>query len=112
MLGTGDGTADEANAVTLEISALQYFPWLIAEAERAIARRELMPGRYIRVRNMAEQSAPGGDILAVAAAMQISAPRTSRRSTRAASTAATSTSAARTRSPATSAASASPTTTR
>ena len=30
-----------------------------------------MPGRYIRVRNMAEQSAPGGDILAVAAAMQI-----------------------------------------
>jgi hypothetical protein len=62
---------DEANAVTLEISALQYFPWLIAEAERAIDRRELMPGRYIRVRNMAEQSAPGGDILAVAAAMQI-----------------------------------------
>jgi hypothetical protein len=71
---TGAGAArcfDEANAVTLEISALQYFPWLIAEAERAIDRRELMPGRYIRVRNMAEQSAPGGDILAVAAAMQI-----------------------------------------
>jgi hypothetical protein len=62
---------DEARAVTLEISALQYFPWLIGEAERAIARRELMPGRYIRVRNMAEQSAPGGDILAVAAAMQV-----------------------------------------
>jgi hypothetical protein len=69
-----DGSArrfDEVNAVTLEISALQYFPWLIAEAERAIDRRELMPGRYIRVRNMEEQSAPGGDILAVAAAMQI-----------------------------------------
>ena len=62
---------NEANAVTLEISALQYFPWLIAEAEQAIERRELMPGRYIRVRNMAEQSAPGEDILAVAAAMQI-----------------------------------------
>jgi hypothetical protein len=62
---------DDANAVTLEISALQYFPWLVAEAKQAIARRELMPGRYIRVRNMAEQSAPGGDILAVAAAMQI-----------------------------------------
>ena len=30
-----------------------------------------MPGRYIRVRNIAEQSAPGEDILAVAAAMQI-----------------------------------------
>ncbi len=62
---------EEACAVTLEISALQYFPWLVSEAERAIARRELMPGRYIRVRNMAEQSAPGGDILAVAAAMQV-----------------------------------------
>ena len=64
-------TFNEANAVTLEISALQYFPWLIAEAEHAIKCRELMPGRYVRVRNMAEQSAPGGDILAVAAAMQI-----------------------------------------
>jgi hypothetical protein len=73
VLGSAAKTAGfcEANAVTLEISALQYFPWLIAEAKRAIARRELMPGRYIRVRNMAEQSAPGGDILAVAAAMQI-----------------------------------------
>ncbi len=67
-----DGMAfNEANAVTLEISALQYFPWLIAEAERAIERRELMPGRYIRVRNIAEQSAPGEDILAIATAMQI-----------------------------------------
>jgi hypothetical protein len=73
LLGSGEEAtrSNEANAVTLEISALQYFPWLIAEAERAIARRELMPGRFIRVRNMAEQSAPGGDILAVAAAMQI-----------------------------------------
>ena len=64
-------TFDEKHAVTLEISALQYFPWLIAEAEQAIARRELMPGRYIRVRNMAEQTAPGDDVLAIAAAMQI-----------------------------------------
>ncbi|HET6476226.1 MAG TPA: hypothetical protein VFH93_09140 [Thermoleophilia bacterium] len=62
---------NEANAVTLEISALQYFPWLIAEAKQAIERRELMPGRYIRVRNIAEQSAPGEDILAIATAMQI-----------------------------------------
>ena len=58
-------------AVTLEISALQYFPWLIAEAKQAIERRELMPGRYIRVRKMKEQEADNGDILAVAAAMQI-----------------------------------------
>jgi len=64
-------TFDEARAVTLEISALQYFPWLIDQARQAIERRELMPGRYIRVRNIAEQSAPGEDILAVAAAMQI-----------------------------------------
>ena len=58
-------------AVTLEISALQYFPWLIAEARQAIEQGELMPGRYIRVRKMKEQEADNGDILAVAAAMQI-----------------------------------------
>jgi hypothetical protein len=71
LLGAEVRPVDTTNAVTLEISALQYFPWLIAEAEHAIAHRELMPGRYIRVRNMAEQSGPGGDILAVAAAMQL-----------------------------------------
>ena len=59
------------NAVTLEISALQYFPWLIAQAKRAIQKQELMPGRYIRVRNMAEQTADQGDTLAMAAGMQI-----------------------------------------
>ncbi len=57
-------------AVTLEISALQYFPFLISEAKQAIERQELMPGRFIRVRKMKEQAADG-DILAVAAAMQI-----------------------------------------
>jgi hypothetical protein len=57
--------------VTLEISALQYFPWLIAEARQAIQKKELMPGRYIRVRNMQEQSRDNGDILATAAAVQI-----------------------------------------
>ena len=62
---------DEKFAVTLEISALQYFPFLIAEARQAIERGELMPGRYIRVRKMKEQEADNGDILAVAAAMQI-----------------------------------------
>ena len=59
------------NAVTLEISALQYFPWLIAEARKAIENQDLMPGRYIRVRNMKEQCEDNGDILATAAAMQI-----------------------------------------
>ena len=62
---------DETKAVTLEISALQYFPWLIAEAKQAIEHQELMPGRYIRVRRMKEQERDQGDILAVAAAMQI-----------------------------------------
>ena len=57
-------------AVTLEISALQYFPYLIAQARQAIDKRELMPGRYIRVRRMKEQ-VEDHDILAVAAAMQI-----------------------------------------
>jgi len=57
-------------AVTLEISALQYFQWVIAAARRAIADRSLMPGRWIRVRNMKEQEADG-DLAAVAAAMAI-----------------------------------------
>jgi hypothetical protein len=61
---------NERNAVTLEISALQYFPWLIAEARQSIEKGQLMPGRYIRVRNMKEQ-VQDDDILAVAAAMQI-----------------------------------------
>jgi len=67
----GETKIDLEKAVTLEISALQYFPWLIAEAKKAIANKELMPGRYIRVRNMKEQSADDGDIMATAAAMQI-----------------------------------------
>ena len=58
-------------AVTLEISAYQYFPWLITQARQAIAQGELMPGRYIRVRKMKESEADDGDLLAVAAAMQI-----------------------------------------
>jgi hypothetical protein len=58
-------------AVTLEISAYQYFPWLIAEAKQSIANGELMPGRFIRVRRMKESEADDGDMLAVAAAMQI-----------------------------------------
>jgi len=65
------GTAvDDSYRVTLEISALQFFPWLISEARRAIERRELMPGRFIRVRAMKEQEA-AGDLLAVAAGMKI-----------------------------------------
>lgn len=59
-------------AVTLEVSALQYFPWLIAEAKRSIEKQELMPGRYIRVRFMKEQEAQNdGELTAMAAGMNI-----------------------------------------
>jgi len=73
ILGEGAGRSDvnQHNAVTLEISALQFFPWLIAEAKRAIEKKDLMPGRFIRVRNMKEQTEDNGDTLAVAAAMQV-----------------------------------------
>jgi hypothetical protein len=64
-------TFDEAHAVTLEISAFQYFPWLITEARQAIEKKEIMPSRYIRVRKMKEQEGDQGDTLAVAAAMQV-----------------------------------------
>jgi hypothetical protein len=57
-------------AVTLEISAYQYFPWLINIAKKAIAEGSLVPGRFIRVRKMKEQEADG-DLPAVAAAMEI-----------------------------------------
>jgi hypothetical protein len=57
-------------AVTLEISAFQYFPWIIDIARRSIAEGSLMPGRFIRVRKMKEQEADG-DLAATAAAMQI-----------------------------------------
>ena len=61
---------DDSFAVTLEISACQYFPWLIDEAKQSIEKEELMPGRFIRVRNMAEQTADD-QVIAFAAGMQI-----------------------------------------
>ena len=61
---------NESFAVTLEISAFNFFPWIVEEAKRAIAQQDLMPARYIRVRNMKEQ-VEDDDILAFAAAMQI-----------------------------------------
>jgi hypothetical protein len=57
-------------AVTLEVSAAQYFPWLITAARRAVANQDLLPGRFIRVRKMKEQEADG-DLPAFAAAMEI-----------------------------------------
>ncbi|MCA9990681.1 MAG: hypothetical protein KDE29_06715 [Anaerolineales bacterium] len=57
-------------AVTLEVSAAQYFPWLVPAVKRAIAQQTLVPGRFIRVRKMKEQE-QDGDLPAFIAAMEI-----------------------------------------
>jgi hypothetical protein len=57
-------------AVTLEVSAAQYFPWVMESARRSQRLGTLMPGRFIRVRKMKEQEADG-DLPAFAAAMQM-----------------------------------------
>ncbi|MHA1705751.1 MAG: hypothetical protein ACTSUX_06675 [Promethearchaeota archaeon] len=57
-------------AVTLELSACQYFPFFIDIAKNAIKNQNLVPGRIIRVRNMKEQEADG-DLVAMAIAMQV-----------------------------------------
>ena len=69
--GVDSADLNNKNGVTLEVSALQFFPWLITQAKKAIENRELMPGRIIRVRNMVEQSQDNGDIMATACAMRM-----------------------------------------
>jgi hypothetical protein len=61
--------ADDS-AVTLEVSALQYFPWVREMVAHALENRTLIPGRFIKVRKMKEQELDG-DLPAIAAAMQI-----------------------------------------
>ena len=61
---------NEDFAVTLEISACQYFPFFMTQARQAVEKKELMPGRFIRVRCMKEQE-EDNDLLAMSAAMQI-----------------------------------------
>lgn len=61
---------NEDYAVTLELSACQYFPFLMDIVKDAIKTQQLVPGRIIRVRKMKEQE-DDGDLLAMAAAMQI-----------------------------------------
>ncbi|MHA1194038.1 MAG: hypothetical protein ACTSP9_17415, partial [Promethearchaeota archaeon] len=61
---------NEDYAVTLELSACQYFPFLIDIAKDAVENQKLVPGRIIRVRYMKEQE-EDGDLPAMAAAMQI-----------------------------------------
>jgi hypothetical protein len=57
-------------AVTLEVSALQYFPWIREMAEAAIQNRSLVPGRFIAVRKMKE-SEMDGDLPAIVAALDL-----------------------------------------
>ena len=61
---------DKAPKVTLEISACNFFKWLIKEAERAIEKGDLMPARYITTRSMKEL-VEDGDLPALIAATQI-----------------------------------------
>jgi hypothetical protein len=61
---------NEGYPVTLEVSATQYFPWVILAAKYALENDALMPGRFIKVRRMKEQEADG-DLPAIAAAMKI-----------------------------------------
>lgn len=56
--------------VTLEVSALQYFPWIRPMIECAIEEQTLVPGRFIAVRKMKESQADG-DLPAIVAAMDI-----------------------------------------
>jgi hypothetical protein len=66
---TGMRFKDES-AVTLEVSALQYFPWIRPMCERAIRDGSLVPGRFIAVRKMKESEADG-DLPAIVAALDI-----------------------------------------
>jgi hypothetical protein len=56
--------------VTLEISAMQFFEWLKIQAQHAIDNKELMAGRYIRVRSMKDQL-EGLEPMAMSAAMNV-----------------------------------------
>ncbi|HEX7542378.1 MAG TPA: hypothetical protein VF352_09625, partial [Anaerolineales bacterium] len=60
----------DKSAVTLEVSALQYFPWIRPMCERAIKDRSLVPGRFIAVRKMKESEADG-DLPSIVAALDI-----------------------------------------
>ena len=72
VLGTVADTRKfkDDSAVTLEVSALQYFPWIRIMAERAIKNQTLIPGRFIAVRKMKESEADG-DLPAIVAALDI-----------------------------------------
>src|SRR5512138_397083 len=71
-LGAAAATTNfaDTSAVTIEVSALQYFPWIPIMVERAMVDQSLIPGRFIAVRNMKESEADG-DLPAIVAALDI-----------------------------------------
>lgn len=72
VLGNVAGKREFADdyAVTLEVSALQYFPWIRPMLECAIQDGTLVPGRFIAVRKMKESEADG-DLPAIVAALDL-----------------------------------------
>ena len=50
---------NETNPVTMEISSCQYFPRLKDITRRAVDNGEIMPARFIHVRNTKEQEVDG-----------------------------------------------------
>lgn len=61
---------DDTFAVTLEFSAVQYWEFFIDLVKQSLDKKILMPGRFIKVRNMKEQE-NDGDLIAFQAAYDI-----------------------------------------
>lgn len=62
----------ETNAVTLEISSLNYFDWLMEAARQALENRTLLPARYIVIRPLRDvELARPGELIAIDAAMDV-----------------------------------------
>ena len=68
--GADDRRFADEYAVTLEVSALQYFDWIRPMVEYAVQHKSLIPGRFIAVRKMKESEADG-DLPAIVAALDI-----------------------------------------
>lgn len=62
----------ETNAVTLEISSLNYFDWLMEAARQALENRTLLPTRYIVIRPLRDvELARPGELIAIDAALDV-----------------------------------------
>ena len=61
---------DDTFAVALEFSAVQYWEFFIDLVKKSLDKKILMPGRFIKVRNMKEQE-NDGDLIAFQAAYDI-----------------------------------------